>query len=225
MLQSGNMKNEQDKNFEGLQGRYVYLLSPVRYATPDQKLVIQEYAEKLKLAGSVSFNPAKDVKQLDPTGYNIVMTELNFLHEAAKNGGRVDILWNAGGIPSEGSRVDYGIAVSLGLEINLVRIFDEKCPTGPQKCLSLINGWGKEIVEDTIENIRNSDQVIVDWDIEMTGEEQEWQRIFLGLALGEMVQNPNLKIKLGNVVGIDPPEKKSYVKVMEEIEARQSAGK
>jgi len=217
------MKNEQDKNFEGLQGRYVYLLSPVRNVPPDQDVIIQGYAEKLKLAGAVSFNPKKDADQLDPTGYNIVMAELNFLHEAAKNGGRVDILWNAGGIPSEGSRVDYGVAVSLGLEINLVGVFDADCPTGPQKCLSLISGWGKEIVEDTIENIRNSDQVIVDWDIEMVSDEQEWQRVYLGIALGQMIQNPNLKIILEKVTGIDPPEKKSYVKVMREIEARQSA--
>lgn len=217
------MKNEQDKNFEGLYGRYVYLLSPVRYATPDQKLVIQEYAEKLKLAGAVSFNPAEDVKQLDPTGYNIVMAELNFLHEAAKNGGRVDVLWNAGGTPSEGSRVDVGMALSLGLDLRLVEVFNLDNPTGPQKCFRLLSGWGKETVKNTVENMRNSDQVIVDWDMEMKSEAQEWQRIYLGIALGQMIQNPNLKIILEKVTGIDPPEKKSYVKVMREIMTRQTA--
>lgn len=216
-------KIDDEKNVEGLQGRYVYLLSPVRNATLDQAQMIAEYAKKLELAGAVLFNPVKDVNQLDPTGYNIVTTELNFLYEAAKNGGRVDVLWNAGGVPSEGSRVDYGIAVSLGLEINLVGIFNAESPTGPQKCLSFINGWGKETVSDTVKNMRDCNVVIIDWDVEMKGEEQEWQRIYLGLALGQMIQNPNLKIFLGKVIGIDPPEKKSYVKVMREIEARQSA--
>jgi len=216
-------KIDDEKNVEGLHGRYVYLLSPVRYATPDQKMVIQEYAEKLKLAGAVSFNPAEDVKQLDPTGYNIVMTELNFLHEAAKNGGRVDILWNAGGKPSEGSRVDVGIALSLGLETNFVEIFNTENRTGPTLCMEILAGLHGDVIKKTIENMRNSDQVIVNWDMEMKSEEQEWQRIYLGLALGQMIQNPNLKIFLEKVTGIDPPEKKSYVKVMREIEARQSA--
>lgn len=173
-------KVDDEKNLEGLQGRFVYLLSPVRDVTPEQDVIIQRYAKKLKLAGAVLFNLKKDADQLDPTGYNIVMVELNFLHEAAKNGGRVDILWNAGGKPSEGSRVDVGMALSLGLELRLVEVFNLENPTGPQKCFSLLTGWGKEVVENTIENMRNSNQVIVAWDIEMKGEVQEWQRIYLG---------------------------------------------
>lgn len=216
------MKSEHEENFEGLKGRHVYLLSPVRKVTEDQAKVIAEHAKKLKDAGAILFNPVVDAPQQDTTGYNIVMSELNFLHEAAKNGGRVDVLWNAGGEPSEGSRVDVGIALSLGLEIRLIDVFNLENPTGPKKCLGLLTGWGRKSIDETIENMQNCEVIIVDWDVEMVSEEQEWQRVYLGLALGQMIQNPSLKIILEKVNGIDPPDKKTYVKVMREIENRQA---
>lgn len=201
--------------------KYVYLLSPVRNVTEEQAAIIAEHAKSLDVQGIRLFNPVEDAPQEDPTGFYIVMAELNFLREATKNGGRVDVLWNAGGKPSEGSRVDIGMAMALGLELNLVHVFNKENPTGPQVCFKLINGRFKGKISKVIEDIQSSNQVIIDWDIEMKTEEQEWQRIFLGIALGEMAKNPNLKIKLGNVVGIDLPEIKSYVKVIKEIEARQ----
>lgn len=208
-------------NSEVSKEKLVYLLSPVRKVTKDQAKVIADYAESLKVPGIRVFNPVDDAPQQDATGYNIVMAELNFLHEASKNGGRVDVLWNMGGEPSEGSRVDVGIALALGLELNLVKVFNSDEPTGPQMCIDLLEGQGKGNVTKVIEDINEADEVIIDWDMEMETEEQEWQRTFLGIALGEMMKNPNLRIKLGNVVGIDPPEKKSYVKVIKEIEANQ----
>ena len=111
------------------------------------------------------------------------MAELNFLHKAAEEGGRVDILWNMEGKPSEGSRVDVGMALSLGLPLCLVDVFNLDNPTGPQKCFGLISGWGKEMVEVDRRSPR-SGEVVIDWDVEMISEEQEWQRICLGLAFG-----------------------------------------
>ena len=218
------MKNkEAETNKETGSKKLVYLLSPVRNVTEEQALTIAEHAKSLDVPEIRLFNPVKDAPQQDATGYNIVMAELNFLHEAAKSGGRVDILWNAGGTPSEGSRVDIGIALALGLDLNLIHIFNNENPTGPQICFKMITGMYVEDVEKTKGVIQNSNQVLIDWDMEMKTEEQEWQRIFLGIALGEMAKNPQLKIKLGEVIGIDPPEKKSYVKVVKEIEARQTA--
>jgi len=218
------MKNkEAEINKETGSEKLVYLLSPVRNVTEEQALTIAEHTKSLDVPEIRLFNPVKDAPQQDATGYNIVMAELNFLHEAAKSGGRVDILWNAGGTPSEGSRVDIGIALALGLDLNLIHIFNNENPTGPQICFKMITGMYVEDVEKTKGVIQNSNQVLIDWDMEMKTEEQEWQRIFLGIALGEMAKNPQLKIKLGEVIGIDPPEKKSYVKVVKEIEARQTA--
>ncbi|HAI22638.1 TPA: hypothetical protein DCP77_02870 [Candidatus Collierbacteria bacterium] len=215
------MRNkEAETNKEMGSEKLVYLLPPVRNVTEEQALTIAEYAKSLDVPEIRLFNPVRDAPQQDATGYNIVMAELGFLHEAAKSGGRVDILWNAGDIPSEGSRVDIGIALALGLNLNLIHIFNKENPTGPQICFKMINGMYAENLEQVKRAIQNSDQVLIDWDVEMKTEEQEWQRIFLGIALGEMTKNPSLKIKLGNVVGIDPPEKKSYIKVVKEIESR-----
>jgi hypothetical protein len=200
----------------------VYLLSPVRNVTPEQAEIIAAHAKSLDVPGIKLFNPIEDAPQQDATGFNIVMAELHFLHEAAKNGGRVDVLWNAGGKPSEGSRVDIGMAISLGLPLNLVHVFNQENPTGPQRCLDFIKGKNMDNVIKTIINIQTSDIVIIDWDIEMKSIDQEWQRVFLGIALGELAKNPKLIIRLGNVEGIDPPEIKSYVKVVKEIEARQA---
>ena len=207
----------------------VYLISPVRQVTDEQAKVIADHAEKLKLAGVKLFNPVDDAPQQDETGFNIVMAELNFLLQAAMENGRVDILWNAGGKPSEGSRVDLGIAFALDLEFKLVAVFNEKKPTGPQIGLKIIRELDGEKPLNVIwemyselSQIKHSREAVIDWDTEMTGSEQEWQRIRLGLALGCMAINPNLKIKMGNLIGIDPEDKKSYPKVIREIEKLQS---
>jgi hypothetical protein len=208
----------------------VYLISPVRQVTPEQAQKIADHAARLKRDGVRLFNPVEDAPQDDETGFNIVMSELGFMHKALKEGGRVDILWNAGGTPSEGSRVDLGMAIVLGLEFNLVDVFNEDQTSGSQLGLQII----KEVMTQDLRNsprfnelltmideIRASETVIIDWDVEMLLEEQEWQRIRLGLALGWMAVNPNLKIKMGKLVGEDPADKKSYVKVVKEIERRQ----
>lgn len=211
--------------------KMVYMISPVRNVTDEQARMVAEHARKLKLEGAKVFNPIEDAFQDDPTGFNIVMSELNFMYEASRTGGRVDILWNAGGTPSEGSRVDLGIAIALRLEFNLVTIFNEENPTGSQ--------LGSEIVKEiqqrdlrnspflmkimrTMDEIESYPEVEIDWDMEMTRMGQEWQRIYLGLVLGCMAKNPNLKIKMGYLNGDDPADRKSYVKVIREIERIQN---
>ena len=207
----------------------VYLVSPVRNVTEEQAEIIADHAERLKLAGVRLFNPVEDAPQQDKTGFNIVMAELNFMLLAAIENGRVDILWNAGGKPSEGSRVDLGMAFALDLEFKLVAVFNEEKPTGPQIGLEILKELEGEKplnvvweIYSELSKIKHSREVVIDWDTEMTGVEQEWQRIRLGLALGCMAINPNLKIKMGNLIGTDPADKKSYPKVIKEIEARQA---
>ena len=201
----------------------VYILSPVRHATPDQKIIIKAHVEKITRNGDRVFNPVDDAPQDDPTGYNIVMTELTALHKAAQDGGGVDVLWNLGGTPSEGSRVDLGMVVALGLEYRLVKEFNEKDPTGPQiayQIISKVSGPTEEM-QRTYTNMLQEGTVVIDWDIEMKDERQEWQRIQLGLALGCLAHDPNFKIQLGELRGEDDPNKKSYPKVIREIERRQ----
>lgn len=207
----------------------VYLISPVRQVTEEQSKQISTHAESLKRQGARLFNPVEDAPQEDKTGFNIVMAELNFMLKASVENGRVDILWNAGGKPSEGSRVDLGMAFALDLEFKLVAVFNEAEHSGPQIGLKILRELeGGEPLDllwkiyGELSNIKNSREVVIDWDVEMTNDDQEWQRIRLGLALGWMAINPDLKIKMGNLIGIDPADKKSYPKVIREIEKIQS---
>lgn len=197
----------------------VYVLSPVRQATDEQKAVIDKYAELLRDQKVEVVNPRLDVVQKDETGYNIVMAELNFLHRIAQEGGRVDIFWNLGGKPSEGSRVDMGMAKALGLELKLVGVFNEKEPTGPQAAYRIIKNNNQDMfkLSNMLRKIKRTGEAIIDWNTEMVGEEEEWQRIRLGLVLGCWAKNPNIRIKLGKLTGIDPPDK-SYPKVIKELE-------
>ncbi|KKT49740.1 MAG: hypothetical protein UW41_C0002G0016 [Candidatus Collierbacteria bacterium GW2011_GWC2_44_18] len=210
--------------------KLVYLISPVRQVTTEQAEEIAKYAETLKAGGVRLFNPVVDAPQQDETGYNIVMAEREFMYQAACHGGRVDILWNAGGTPSEGSRVDLGMAIAFALDFNLAGVFNEDQASGTQLGLQIIKEMTKRdpgrspILREiftTLDDMSWSNEITIDWDIEMTTIEQEWQRIYLGLALGVVAMNPNIKIKMGKLKGEDPTEKKSYVKVIKEIERRQ----
>jgi len=210
--------------------KLLYVLSPVRGVTPDQSEFIARHVQSRKDLGFRVFNPVEDAPQQDETGFNIVMAELNFLHQASRSeGGAVDILWNLGGKPSEGSRVDVGMAIGLDLDLNLIEVFNQdQPPSGPQIAYRII----EEIVNDLpskpnletafnlLDQMKKDGQATIDWDVAMTGEEQEWQRIRLGLALSCQAWDPAFKIKMGNLVGLDPVGIKSYPKVISELERR-----
>lgn len=200
-------------------GNLVYVLSPVRQVTDDQRAEIVKHTELLKKQEFKVLDPKDDVPQVDETGYNIVMAELNFLHRIAQEGGRVDVFWNLGGKPSEGSRVDIGMAVALGLELNLVGVFNEESLKEPQVAYRIIQNEIREVskLSDMLWEIEPGGEVTIDWNTEMVGVEEEWQRIRLGLALGCRARDPSIKIKLGKLTGIDSPDK-SYPKVIKEIE-------
>lgn len=201
----------------------VYVLSPVRQVTPDQTAEINKHVDFLHEQGFQPFYPAEDAPQKDATGYNIVMAELGFLKKVAQEGGRVDIFWNLGGVPSEGSRVDVGMAIALGLKINLVTVFNKENPTGPQETYRIIRNLDNDttVLKRWADDIEKFGEIEIDWNVEMIDDKDEWQRIYLGMALGCKARNPDFKIKLGTLTGIDPPGKKSYPKVIMEIEKRQ----
>lgn len=211
---------------------YVYILSPVRRVTQEQSVVIDNHASKVKKDGDVVFNPKFDALQPqdDDTGYGIVMSELNFLHKASINNGRIDVFWNLGGNPSEGSRVDMGMGFALGLRYNLIDVFNKDNPVGPQLIYKIFFDknidqekakLGQEIFErDMVEMIKVRGATI-NWDTEMTNEIHEWQRFYLGMALGLRAKLPDFRIKMGELNGEDTKEK-SYPKVIKEIEKKDN---
>jgi hypothetical protein len=201
----------------------VYILSPVRQVTDEQAVVIATHVQKVKDEGDIVFNPIQNAPQDDPTGYHIVITELASLYGSSKRGGRVDMLWNLGGKPSEGSRVDLGIAYALSLECRLVAEFNKENPAGPQIAHRIITGDCEmvEKLQKKLVDMRQRNGATIDWDTVMVNDRQEWQRLNLGLALGCLAHDPIFKISMGELWGYDYPDQKSYPKVIREIEARQ----
>lgn len=213
---------------------YTYILAPVRKVTDQQRELILKHANSKREEGEMVFDPMLDAPQEDKTGYNIVMRELKFLNIMSTKNNRVDIGWDYA-TPSEGSMVDAGIAIALGLRLNLVKelLFNINQQSWHQFTIEAI----KEIVEENNQNsarknmiykrldeLKKSKELVIDWDVEMKSEAQEWQRINLGLALGVLAKNPDFKIRMGNLIGEDDPNKKTYPKVIKEIERRQSMG-
>lgn len=207
---------------------YVYILSPVRRVTEDQTKAIEDHVLKVRKSGDVVFNPREDAPQADATGYNIVMSELSFLHEASKHNGRIDIFWNLGGNPSEGSRVDIGMGYALGLRFNLIDVFNNDQPTDPQLTYKIFFDKnydrnkakiGQETLEKEMVDMIKARGATIDWDTDMVYEPQEWQRLRLGMSLGLLAKIPGFRIKMGLLNGEDTKEK-SYPKVISEIEKR-----
>lgn len=234
--------------------RPIYVISSVRGISETERAVVQNHVEDLNQSGENEvFDPYRDAPQDDETGLNIILAELEFLTRIAQSGqegqptpegqsipesqpnleGRVDILWNP---TSEGSRVDFGMAVALNLRLQLVKIFNQTETEIPQVTLELVqeicqlqeNGlWppaeNQEISQNLakllskLEEIKNSDEVTVDWDLEMNTSEAEWQRITLGLALGTFANNPDLTILLGKISGQINPSQKSYPRAIQEL--------
>jgi len=210
--------------------KMVYILSPVRGVTPEQSEVISRHTRLLQEQGVRVFNPVVDAPQQDQTGFNIVRAEVDFLNRMV-GGGIVDILWNLEGKPSEGSRVDVGIALGLNLDMNLVHVFGrDHASSGPQVAYRIIREITDPLPEkptaqtalELLAKMSQDEEATIDWNVDMTGEAEEWQRIRLGLALACLKQNPNFKIKMGTLIGMDPPDKKSYPKVISELKRRSS---
>jgi nucleoside 2-deoxyribosyltransferase len=101
----------------------IYIICPVRNATPNNKLIIDDYVKDLEKQGYQVFYPPRDAPQSDPTGYNIVMTELNAIKECDI----VHMFWD---INSKGSHFDLGMAIALNKPLYVVK---EMVPDGPEK--------------------------------------------------------------------------------------------
>lgn len=202
----------------------IYILSPVRNVTNFQRIVINKHLATLPKDYVTIFDPLIHAPQQDPTGIRIVQAEYTFLKKIQTEGGKVHVLWNRSGTPSEGSRVDWGMIRALRLAVKLVYIFQENEITGPQQCyellkystfpyvlLSSFHPLCKK-VDQYLRSIQNQQQVPITWTMGMTGNEEEWQRIQLGLIIGSG-KIPTLEKLNGTDVSA-----KSYVKVIKNWE-------
>jgi hypothetical protein len=97
--------------------RKVYIICPVRKATPEITTQIQDYVTELENQGCEVHFPPRDVEQDDPSGgYNICMAHRKAMLESNE----VHIFWDR---ESTGSHFDFGMAFALGKKIKLVKLF------------------------------------------------------------------------------------------------------
>ena len=96
----------------------VFIISPVRNITDEQKLAIENHIQGLKEEGFTVYFPLTDTNQEDPTlGYNICYDN----REAMENSKEVHIYFDK---KSEGSLFDLGMAFALNKSITIINVED-----------------------------------------------------------------------------------------------------
>lgn len=198
------------------QEKLAYIASPVRNIDADQRALVIAHRESLDNMGFRVFDPMRDAPQDDQTGFNIVLTELRWLHYMARlqaNGQEACfcVLWHDS---SQGSKVDIGMALKLGLVPTLVHEFTA--------------GW--ETYLETAQEVTHrlsykqtnpGYKAYLHWNVDAEGRELNIQRASLGVTLASLSRTGGLQIKGVRLVGTDGPHK-SYPKVVKEIMDRQA---
>ena len=93
----------------------IYLICPVTIATEESTKFAKEYVAELEQNQYHEvFYPQRDVEQNDPTGLNLVNTELQAIRECDE----VHVIWDK---DSKGSHFDLGVAMGLNKPIILVK--------------------------------------------------------------------------------------------------------
>jgi hypothetical protein len=91
----------------------IFLICPVRDATPNEAKFLEEYTNKLESEGYNLYYPARDTNQDDPNGYNICFENRRALMDADE----VHIYWSDGSV---GSKFDFGMAFMARKPIKII---------------------------------------------------------------------------------------------------------
>ncbi|MFA5828859.1 MAG: hypothetical protein WC841_05905 [Candidatus Shapirobacteria bacterium] len=190
-----------------MQEQMGYLLSRVGELPPAQNQIIERHIRFCPKQGTQVFGRSIHDPRQDEAGLNIIEAEL-ITFTAASQSGALNTFWDLRGQPSEGLRVDTDVASGLGLALNLIEVSNQvRPPSTPQIAHEII----QEILSDPAQKptmnrvhilmdaIRIARSVVINWDDDMTGETQDWQRIRLGLALACSANYPNFQIRLCHV--------------------------
>lgn len=116
----------------------IFLICPVRNATPSQKKTMASYINSLEKSGNNVFYPARDnpYEFTDDVGYDICKTNC----EAIKNADVVHIFWDKN---STGSLFDLGSAFALNKPLQIVNIGEVK-QTINKSFSNMIMAWSRE---------------------------------------------------------------------------------
>ena len=124
----------------------IFLISPVRQATPENSKLVKKYVEKLEKHGHQVHLPSRDTKQDDPTGgINICDTNFKKIFEADE----VHIWYSS---ESSGTHFDLGgvymLIRILGYKKRIVWVnkddFDQEIPKSKKSFLKVLNFLDKE---------------------------------------------------------------------------------
>ncbi|MBZ5660043.1 MAG: hypothetical protein LAO08_06510 [Acidobacteriia bacterium] len=91
----------------------IFLICPVRNATPEETTAIQQYVADMEIRGHRVYWPARDTDQVDPVGLRICGDNRAAIQDAEA----IHIWWNTG---STGSLFDLGMAFMAKKPIVLV---------------------------------------------------------------------------------------------------------
>jgi hypothetical protein len=112
----------------------IFLICPVRNATPDQKVEMQNYINVLESQGISVYYPARDTDQTDTIGWAICTKNLWAMEHSKK----VHIFYDP---TSTGSLFDLGMAFALDKELTVVNINQVEATDGKKSFNNLIRYW------------------------------------------------------------------------------------
>jgi hypothetical protein len=111
----------------------IFLICPVRSATPEQLVRIQKYVSDLESSGITVYYPARDTDQVDSIGYRICTDNKN----AIINADEVHIFWYKN---SQGSLFDIGMTFALNKKMVIANI-EEVEQTETKSFSNMIREW------------------------------------------------------------------------------------
>lgn len=118
----------------------VFLICPVRNATPEQAQRMNDYVSKLETSGTKVHYPARDTMQVDVTGYWIC----NDNTQAIRGADEVHIFWDP---QSTGSLFDLGAAFALKKPLTIVNV-EDLVRTEGKSFTNMILRWALASTED-----------------------------------------------------------------------------
>jgi len=111
----------------------IYLICPVRKATPEYSQVSRLYVAQLETLGHQVYWPARDTDQVDPTGLRICKDNRGGI----ENADEVHVIWDG---QSQGSIFDLGIAFAMHKHI--VPVIDSFPPKSAGKSIpNMVYDW------------------------------------------------------------------------------------
>lgn len=113
----------------------IFLICPVRNATPQVRKRIETYVENLENRGNSVYYPARDTDQKDDTGFRICSDNREAIFEADE----VHIFWDSERV-SQGSLFDLGVAFAYKKPL-LIANPEDIIPEQGKSFLNMICYW------------------------------------------------------------------------------------